>query len=183
MRKVVAAINMTIDGYCDHTETVADDELHQHFTDLLNSGDVILYGRTTYQLMEDYWPNLVKNPSGNKADDDFASAMERISKIVFSNSLKKINWDSARLATRSLEAEIAELRKQPGRDIFIGSPSLIVQATNLNLVDEFQLNVQPIIAGKGLPLFTEITSKKELKFVKSKKFGSGAMMMYYEARK
>src|SRR5690349_8754681 len=96
MRKIVAAINMTLDGDCNHTSGIADDELHRHYTDLLRNAGTLLYGRITYQLMESYWPTLVKNPSGNKAYDDFAGAIDNIPKVVFSNTLKSVKWESAR---------------------------------------------------------------------------------------
>ena len=102
MRKVIAAINMTLDGFCDHTAGIPDEEIHQHYTELLNEGDAILYGRITYQLME-YWQPLVKNPSGEKTMDDFAMAIDKIPKIVFSHTLKNVEWESAKLATGPLK--------------------------------------------------------------------------------
>src|SRR6478735_6459797 len=108
MRKVIAAINMTIDGFCDHTAGIPDEEIHQHYTELLNEGDAILYGRITYQLME-YWKSLVKNPSGKKSMDDFAMAIDKIPKIVFSHTLKATEWNSAELADRPIEEVVKEL--------------------------------------------------------------------------
>ena len=87
MRKIIAAINMTLDGFCDHTVLLPDEEIHRHYTELLSDADAILYGRITYQLMQ-YWQALVKNPSGEKSMDDFAIAMDKIPKIVFSQTLK-----------------------------------------------------------------------------------------------
>src|SRR2546423_715472 len=84
MRKLIAAINMTLDGFCDHTAANPDDELMEHYNDLMTSADTLLYGRITYELMKSYWPSLVKNPSGNKPDDEFAILMDNISKIVYS---------------------------------------------------------------------------------------------------
>ena len=179
MRKVIAAMNMTLDGYCDHTAMIADDEIHDHYTDLLRSGDTILYGRITYQLME-YWPTVLKNPTGIKAMDEFAVAIDKITKVVFSNTLKDLNWDTARLAKQGLKEEILELKSQPGRDIFVGSPSLIVQAMNLGLVDELQLSVHPTIAGKGLQLFKNIKERVALTLLKTKTFGCGAVTLYYQ---
>ena len=91
MRKLIAAINMTLDGYCDHTAIIPDDEIHQHYADLLSNADSILYGRITYELMG-FWQTLVKNPSGEKSMDDFAMAMDKIPKIVFSHTLKNTNF-------------------------------------------------------------------------------------------
>src|SRR5690606_32450626 len=166
MGKAIAAINMTLDGFCDHTVGIVDEELHQHYSALLRSAGTILYGRITYQLME-YWPPIVKNPTGNRSIDEFAVIMDAFPKVVFSRTLKKTGWESARIATRSIEEEIAVLKQQSDKDILIGSPSLIVAATELNLVDQYQLCVHPIIAGKGLPLFKNISDKKLLKLIKT----------------
>jgi len=179
MRKTIAAINLTIDGFCDHTAIIPDEEIHQHYTDLLNTGDVVLYGRTTYQLMQ-YWQELIKNPSGEKTMDDFAVAIDKIPKIVFSHTLKKTDWDSAKLASQSLEKTVIELKQRPGRDIFIGSRSLIVELTNLNLIDEYQLCIHPVIVGKGLPLFDKIKDRTTFKLLKTKIFKAGATLLYYK---
>jgi len=181
MRKLIAAINMTLDGFCDHTALIADDEIHQHYNELLSNADTILYGRITYQLMESYWPTVVKNPTGNKPMDEFAVIIDNISKIVFSHALKNVEWKNAKLAKRNIKEEVLELRQQAGKDILVGSRSLIVALLNLNLIDEFQLSVQPIIAGKGLPLFKNINDKINLKLLKTKTFiSSGSITLYYE---
>ncbi len=182
MAKIIAGINMTLDGFCDHTYGIADDELHQHYSELLRSAGAILYGRITYQLME-YWPPIVKNPTGNRAMDEFAVIMDSVPKIVFSRTLKKVVWESARIATRSFEDEVLALKQQSDKDILVGSPSLIVAATELNLVDQYQLCIHPIIAGKGLPLFKNISDMRFLKLLKTKTFGSGAIVLYYEPTK
>ncbi len=170
---------MTLDGFCDHTAIVPDEEIHNHYTELLGEADAILYGRITYQLME-YWMPLVKNPSGEKSMDDFALAIDKVPKLVFSHTLKNVSWDSAKLANRTLEEEVLELRQQSGKDIFVGSRSLIIQLMKLNLIDELQLCVHPVIAGSGLPLFENINDRTILKLIKTKIFGSGAIILYYE---
>ena len=179
MRKVIAGINMTLDGFCDHTAGIPDEEIHQHYTELLNEGNAILYGRITYQLME-YWRPLVKNPSGEKTMDDFAMAIDKIPKIVFSHTLKNVEWESAKLANRAIEEEVLELRQQPGRDILVGSRSLIIQLMKLNLIDEYQLCVHPVVVGSGLPLFENINDRTILKLIKTKTFSGGAVTLYYE---
>lgn len=182
MRKLVAAINMTIDGFCDHTAIIPDDELHQHYTNLLANADTILYGRITYQLME-YWKTLLKNPSGEKSMDEFAVTIDNIQKIVFSKTLKHTEWKSALLANKALEEEVLDLRNKSGKDILVGSRSLIIQLINLNLIDEFQLCVHPVLVGKGLPLFDKIKDRTMFKLIKTKTFGSGAIVLYYELLK
>ncbi|MEO5943583.1 MAG: dihydrofolate reductase family protein [Ferruginibacter sp.] len=180
MRKVIAAINMTLDGFCDHTAILADEELHNHYTELLSNAGVILYGRITYQLME-YWRPLAEKPSGEKSMDDFANIMNHIPKIVFSNTLKNTNWQTAQLANQEIREEVIALRQQPGKDILVGSRSLIIQLMKLNLIDELQLCIHPVIGGNGLPLFENLNDRILLKLFKTKIFNSGAVTLYYEA--
>jgi len=182
MRKVIAAINMTLDGFCDHTAMIADEEIHQHYSELLRSAGTILYGRITYQLME-YWPTVIKNPTGIKSMDEFAVTIDKIPKIVFSRTLQHVEWRTAKLAKRDLKEEVLELRQQAGKDILVGSPSLIVALTQLDLIDEYQLAVQPTILGSGLPLFKNIKDRVDLKLFKTKTFGCGAVALYYEPAK
>ena len=180
MRKLIAAINMTIDGFCDHTASNPDDELLQHYNDLLSNSDTLLYGRITYQLMESYWPAIVKNPTGNQPTDEFAVLIDNIQKIVFSHTLQRVEWKNVTLAKKSIKEEILELRQQPGKDMLAGSPGLIVALTQLRLIDEYQLCVHPVIVGSGLPLFKNITDKIHLNLLKTKTFGGGAVILYYE---
>jgi len=178
MKKLIAAINMTLDGFCDHTAGVPDEEIHQHYAELLDNSGVVLYGRITYQLMQ-YWQTLLKNPSGEKSMDYFAMAIDKIPKIVFSHTLKNTEWDSAKLSNKSLEEMALELKQQPGRDILVGSRSLIIQLMKLNLIDEYQLCVHPVVAGGGLSLFENINDRTILKLLKTKTFSGGAVTLYY----
>jgi dihydrofolate reductase len=187
MRKLIAAINMTLDGFCDHTAMIADEEIHQHYNELLSNADTLIYGRITYQLMESYWPTVVKNPTGNKPMDEFAVLIDNISKIVFSRTLKSVDWKNTKLKKDVIKEEVLELKQSRNggsKDILVGSPSLIVACMNLNLVDELQLCVHPIIAGNGLPLFKSINDRTLLKLVKTKPFSSsGSIVLYYEPTK
>jgi len=183
MRKLIAAINMTLDGFCDHTAGIADEELHQHYNDLLRNADTLLYGRITYQLMESYWPSVVKNPTGNKPIDEFAVLIDNISKWVFSRTLRKVTWKNTALKNEVTKEEILELKRQEGKNILVGSPTLIVTMAQLNLIDEYQLAIHPIILGRGLPLFKNIRDKINLTLLKTKTFGSGVVALYYEPGK
>lgn len=178
MRKIIAAFNMTLDGNADHTAGIVDAEIHQHYTNLLNSADAILYGRTTYYLME-YWREVLKNPTGNKGMDEFAVAIDRIPKIVFSHTLKTIDWETASLAKKDLKEEVLELKQGTGKDVLVGSRSLIIALLNLGLVDEFQINVFPVLAGSGLSLFENIKNRINLKLLKTKVF-SCSIIFYYQ---
>ena len=182
MRKLIAAMNMTVDGFCDHTVGIADDEIHEHYTELLRSADIAIYGRKTFQLME-FWPTLLANPSGNRAMDDFAVAMDDIHKIVYSRRLESTDWKTAELKREIVRDEIVELRQQAGKDILVGSPSMIIQLGNLGLVDEYQLGIHPIIVGDGLPLFKSVNDRIDIRLLKTKIFGCGVVIHYYETSK
>ena len=179
MGKITAAFNMTLDGNCDHTAGLPDEEIHQHYTDLLTQGDVILYGRTTYLLME-FWRPFVENPSPKKSMNDFAIAIDRIPKIVFSNTLSQVDWKTASIANNTLQQTVLELRQQPGKNVLVCSRSLIIQLMKLNLLDELQLCVYPVVAGKGLTLFDDTIERTLLNLVKTKTFNSGAIVLYYQ---
>jgi dihydrofolate reductase len=186
MRKLIAAINMTLDGFCDHTAMIADEEIHEHYNELLRNADTLIYGRTTYQLMESYWPSVVKNPTGNIPMDEFAILIDNISKIVFSRTLKNVVWKNTILKKEVIKEEILELKQSRhggSKNILAGSPSLIVALTQLDLIDEYQLNVQPTVLGSGLPLFKNIRERVNLKLLKTKTFGCGAVTFYYEPTK
>jgi dihydrofolate reductase len=179
MRKLIAAMNMTLDGYCDHTAMIADDEIHQHYADLLRSGGAVIYGRKTFELME-YWKSVLENPTGNKSMDDFAVAIDDIQKIVYSRTLANVDWRNTELKREIVKEEILELKERPGKDLFVGSPSLIVELGNLHLIDEYQLGVQPIVVGSGLSLFKNVTDRIDLKLLRTKTFGCGAIILYYK---
>jgi len=192
MRKLIAAINMTLDGFCNHTAMIADEEIHEHYNELLRSADILIYGRITYQLMESYWPGVVKNPTGNKPMDDFAALIDNISKIVYSRTLKKVDWKNTTLKKEIIKEEIVALkqsRSQPSvnnggsKNIVVGSPTLITAMAQLDLIDEYQLNIQPTVLGSGLPLFKNIRDRINLTLLQTKTFGCGAVLLYYKPAK
>lgn len=178
MRKIIAAFNMTLDGVSDHTAGIPDAAIHKHYTELLDSGDAILYGRTTYELME-FWRTFLETPSEEKSMNDFAVAIDRIPKIIFSHTLKQVSWETAGIAQKDLKETVQELKQQSGNPILIGSRSLIIQLTNLNLIDEYQICIHPVIAGKGQQLFENINNRMLLKLVKTKTFDGGGIILYY----
>ena len=186
MRKLIAAMNMTLDGFCNHEAMIADEEIHQHYSELLSKADTLIYGRITYQLMESYWPSVVKNPTGNKPMDKFAVLIDNISKIVYSRTLQHVDWKNTTLKKEVIQEEILELKQSRNggsKNIVVGSPGLIVALTQLDLIDEYQLGVQPTVLGSGLPLFKNIRDRIDLKLLKTKTFGCGAVMLYYESIK
>ncbi len=179
MKKVIAALNMTMDGICDHTAGIPDEELHHHYTKLLDQGDIILYGRITYQLMQ-FWQRLIEEPSEDKSMNDFATAIDKIPKMVFSTTLQELNWESAFLADKELKETIGSLKDSAEKDILVGSRSLIIQLLNLGLIDEFQLCIHPLLEAQGLKLFEGIKDRLIFNLVKTKTFKSGVIILYYE---
>lgn len=179
MRKLIAAMNMTLDGFCDHTLGIADDEIHQHYADLLKSADAVLYGRKTFGLME-YWRSVVENPTGVAATDDFAAAIDVVRKVVFSRTLEQVDWRNTELKREIVKDEIVAIKENAAKDVFVGSPSMIVQLTNLGLIDEYQIAIHPLIAGRGLTLFKDISEQVDLKLFRTKTFGCGVVIHVYE---
>jgi dihydrofolate reductase len=129
-----------------------------------------------------FWRTILENPSEEKSMNDFAAGIDRIPKIVFSHTLKNVDWESTSIAKRDLKDEVLELKKQSGKDIFIGSRSLIVQLLKLNLIDELQLCIHPLLEGNGLQFFEDINNRIIFKLVKTKIFKNGAIVLYYQPK-
>ena len=179
MRKVIFAINITIDGYCGHEMGVVDDELHEYFTELLHDTGVEILGRNTYHLMYPYWHNVAVNQSETKTINEFARAFDSIPKIVFSTTLKSVEWNNTTLLHANLREEIVKLKQQPGKNIFIGGLNIASQVAEWDLIDEYRFVVHPIIAGKGPRLFESVKSLT-LNLVGSKTFRSGVVALHYK---
>ena len=179
MRKIIFAINTTINGSVDHTAGIADDELHNFYTDLLNNVDVVLMGRKTYQLMESFWPVAHKDPRSTKSILRFADKYNSIKKIVFSETLKEVKWQNSQLADRNLQEIISELKNQDGKYISAGSLSIALQLLKLNLIDEFWIAVHPVISEKGPCLFEGVNIHKNLTLVNTIALRSGVSIHHY----
>src|ERR1700693_1008401 len=149
MRNVIFAINITLDGCCDHTKVIADEELLEHYTDLMRDADLQVFGRKTYQLMVPYWPDVAKDPSETKASHEFAKTFVSINKIVFSQSLESAEDKNTKIVRTNLQDEIVRLKHEQGKNILVGGVSVPSQLIELGLVDEYHFVVQPIVAGEG----------------------------------
>ena len=195
MRNLIYAINITLDGCCDHTnrafavvrsaEQVANDEMLEYCTQLLRDADLFVYGRKTYQLMVPYWPDVAKDQSASKGDRDFAQAFESANKVVFSQSLDdaeaKKGDKNARVVRTNLRDEILKLKQEPGKNILAGGVDIPSQLIELGLVDEYRFVVHPVLAGEGRRLLEGISlpEKLRLKLVESKPFKSGCVALRY----
>ena len=179
MRKVVFAINITIDGYCGHETGIVDDELHEYFTGLLRDSGVEVFGRNTYHLMYPYWHDVAVNQSESKVTNEFARTFDAMPKIVFSTTLKSVEWNNTTLLRSNLKEEIIKLKRQPGKNISVGGLNLASQLAQAGLIDEYRFVVHPIIAGKGPRLF-EAGRNLTLELVGSKTFRSGVVELRYK---
>ena len=179
MRNVIFAINITLDGCCDHTKGIADEELLEHYTLLLREAGLLVYGRKTYQLMVPYWPDIAKKHSETKAENEFADTFNSIDKVVFSQSLASAEGNT-RIARTNLKDEILKLKQEPGKNILTGGVNIPSQLIELGLVDEYRFVVQPIVAGDGRRLLEGISLEKlQLRLVESKIFKSGCVALRY----
>ena len=185
MRNVIYAINITLDGCCDHTKQVANDEILEYYTQLLRDADLFVYGRKTHQLMVPYWPDVAKDQSASKADRDLAQAFESANKVVFSQSLDdaeaKKGDKNARVVRTNLRDEILKLKQEPGKNIIAGGVDIPSQLIKLGLVDEYRFVVGPTLAGAGRRLLEGVSlpEKLQLKLVESKFFKSGCVALHY----
>src|SRR5499426_2293710 len=182
MRNVIFAINITLDGCCDHTKMIADEEIHEYFTRLMRDVDLFVYGRKTYQLMVPFWPDVAKNHSGQtKAMNDFAQAFASINIVVFSRSLDRAEGENTRIVRANIEDEILKLKQEPGKNILTGGVSIPSQLIELGLVDEYIFVIQPTVVGDGRRLLDGVSlpDKLQLKLVESKIFDSGSVALRY----
>ena len=177
---------MTLDGYCDHTVAIADDEIHDHYTELLKRAGTLIYGRVTYQLMESFWPGLVRNPSSDRDLDEFAVAIDKIPKIVFSNTLKDApwgKWNNAEIIHGDAVIEIKRLKTLPGKHMVMwGSISLAQSLMKENLIDEYHLQFCPVLTGGGRNLFTGEIAQKNLQLLEVRHYNTGTVFLNYKPR-
>ena len=145
MRNVIFAINITIDGCCNHTKVIADEETHEYFTDLMRDIDLQVFGRKTYQLMVPFWPEVAKSQSMTKASNEFAQAFDSTDKIVFSRSLGSVEDRNTRIVRTDLHDEIVKLKQEPRKNILVGGVDIPSQLMKLGLVDEYRFVVSPVI--------------------------------------
>jgi dihydrofolate reductase len=181
MGKVIFAINTTLDGCCDHTKQIADDESHEYFTHLIREVDLLVFGRKTYQLMVPFWPEAAKSQSMTKASNEFALAFDSINKIVFSRSLGSAEDKNTKIVRTNLHDEILKLKQEQGKNILVGGVDIPSQLIELGLVDEYRFVVGPSLVGEGRRLLEGVSLRErlQLKFVESKNFKSGCVALRY----
>jgi dihydrofolate reductase len=184
MRKVVFAINITADGFCSHTDGIVTGELHEYFTALLRNASLIIFGRTTYELMVPYWPDVARDQSEDESSNAFARVFDSLDRVVFSTTLKPGTENKTRIVNKNVAEEVIALKQQPGKDICIGSLSIASQLSDRGLIDEYHFVVHPVVAGKGPRLFETMKAHDRLllDLIGSKTFQSGVVAHRYRKR-
>jgi dihydrofolate reductase len=178
MRKLIFAINLTLDGCCDHTKSTGSEDIHEYFTDLMRDADLLIYGRKTYQLMVPFWPDVAKSQSMDKVANEFARTFDSIRKLVFSRSLDTAEENTTILRT-NIKDEILKLKKQQGKNMLLGGVDLASQIIELGLVDEYRVVIHPVIVGQGRRLLEGISVKEKLQLLDSKPLKSGCVTLHY----
>lgn len=185
MRPLRYSINVTLDGCVDHREGIADEELHRHAAENIARADALLFGRVTYQMMEDAW----REPARTGVLPDwmdpwmlpFARTIDAAKKYVVSSTLDRVDWN-AELVRGDLEQAVRRLKAEPGNGVFVGGVTLPLALAELGLIDEYEFLIHPRVAGHGPTLFAGLTRRLDLKSVGREEFASGVVVMRYEPR-
>lgn len=181
MSLVTFALNVTLDGCCDHREGIADGELHDHFTQLMDEAGAMLFGRVTYEMMEQAWPAVVNDEKAPYSMRQWARKLEIKTKYVVSTSRTDFSWTNTVRVAGDLREAISELKRRTPGGLLVGSPKLGAALEQLGLVDEYRLVVHPVIAGHGPYLF-EGAPRRALELVDARRLSSGAQAMHYRPR-
>jgi dihydrofolate reductase len=191
MRKLVLFLHASLDGFVEGPNgemdigwVSYDAELEKHAKEILSTADTVIWGRGTYQMMHNYWPSVLSNSSASQHERNHAEWIEKTSKIVFSTTLEKVEWNNSRLVKEDVDEEIKNLKQQPGNDmVILGSPRFAHYLMQLDLIDEYKITVLPVLIGSGLPLFQGLKEKINLKLIENKTFDSGAIGLVYQTVK
>ena len=185
MRKLIVSNLISLDGFIAGPNGEidwhnVDAEFNEYAIELLGNVDTLLFGRVTYELMAAYWPtsDAIKN------DPIVAGKMNSLQKIVVSRTLDKAEWNNTRLIKENIPEEISKMKQQNGKNIAIfGSSSIVSDFAKLGLIDEYMIIVNPVVLGRGKPLFKDMDKRLNLKLLKTKSFGSGNVLLHYEPAK
>lgn len=183
MRKLIFAINISLDGCCDHTKFFPNEDTMEYFIQLVRDTGTFVYGRKTYQLMIPYWHDMLKNHEGDReVDVEYARAFDAVEKIVvFSKSLDGPEDKKTRFVRTNLRDEILKLKQEQGKNILVGGIDVASQLASLGLIDEYRIIVHPLIVGEGRRLFEGINLQEnlQLKLIDSTVFKSGTVALRY----
>ena len=181
MRPLRFSINVTLDGCTDHRAGIADEDLHRNAVEKFKQADATIFGRVTYQLMEDAWRGPA--PAGRPGwMEGFARAIDASQKYVVSRTLTQVDWN-AELLRGDLGPAVQRLKEQPGKGLFVAGGRLALALAELGLIDEYEVVVHPRIAGHGPTLFAGLSKWVDLTLVDRAEFRSGAVAMRYQLKR
>jgi dihydrofolate reductase len=182
MRKVIQHMVVSLDGFIEGPNGESDwqgypfdEEMHRYFEELLNSVDVLLFGRIAYEGVVAYWPSATTDPQFQRMND--------IQKVIFSKTLNKVEWNNARLVKDNIAEEVLEMKQQPGKNMLLNGASIGSTFRQLGLIDEYWLIVRPIVLGSGKPLFKDIKDRLSLRLLNAKTLSMGNVLLCYEPQK
>jgi dihydrofolate reductase len=172
------AINVTLDGCCDHRAAAPDAQLFRYWIRQMDAAGGMLWGRTVYELMEKHWPAVARDPNAARLDREWARKLDAKDKFVLSRSRRDFPWVNTRRVEGELAGAIARLKKRTPRGLLLGSPNLAKQLHRLGLIDEYLFVVHPVVAGHGPALFEDWRASR-LTLAETKRFESGVMALRY----
>lgn len=185
MRKIISFMHMSLDGFVagpngEMDWIKVDEEIFDFVGKRISEGDTALYGRVTYQMMEGYWPTAGDQPGASRHDIEHSKWYKKVHKVVLSKTMKDEDLTNTTIISDNLPDRINEIKRQPGTDIALfGSPTATHSLIQQNLIDGYWLFVNPIILGKGIPLFVDIKEKIKLKLLTTRQFACGVTELNY----
>jgi dihydrofolate reductase len=182
MRPLRYSINVTLDGCCDHRGASTDEELHRHATETLARADALIFGRVIYEMMEAAWRPVAQRAGRPAWMEPFGRTIDAAKKYVVSNTLDRVDWNAELVRGDDLERTVRQLKRKPGRGLYVAGVTLPLALAELGLIDEYEFIVHPRLAGHGPTPFAGLSKYLDLKLVGRIEFGSGAVAMRYEPR-
>lgn len=185
MRKIISLIHMSLDGFAAGPNgeidwVVYNPQIEQMGHELHNTTDAAIYGRVTYQMMANYWPTVLADPTSDEGARNHARWLETATKIVVSRTMTGTTWDKSLLIRDNIAEEIGKLKRQPGKDMWLlGSPTLTQTLMHLGLIDEYRINLNPVVLGRGMPYFGSPEAARSLRLLDSRALEGGVVALRY----
>lgn len=177
MGLLIFGLNVTLDGCIDHTQGIVDDELHDFWTGLMDESSAMLFGRNTYELMEQAWPAVARDEKAPRAMREWAQKLEAKPKYVVSGTRSQFPWQNTFRVEGELREAISALKARTER-VLVGAPRLATALEEFGLIDEYRIVVHPVISGRGPTLFAGLSSSRQLELVSTRRFGSGVQALH-----
>ncbi len=182
MGPLIFAINVTLDGSCDPSAGIADDELHDYFTGLMDGAGAMLWGRTTYEMMEGHWPAVARDEKAPRAEREWAAKLDAKPKYVASTTRRDFTWQNTVRLQGDLREAVQQIKDQTPAGVLLGSLKLGAELQRLDLIDEYRLVIHPVLAGHGPRLFDGLKEPRQLELVSSRTFTAGQTALHLRRR-